>query len=188
MNFYNLTVGIGSITTLSALAIYRCKLVVQKHVHPPNRISAFTNHSVRLGRRQASLLLALIWSYALIVTCPPLFGWGHYDREAAHIRYIKSISCWMTYVISILCLSISCSVDWQLKFDNNRSYVFYVFAMGLFVPTVVIVVSYSNILRVVRRVKREISRQRTSVLVKSTQKNIDTGTRPRNDRRSWWPS
>ena len=76
----------------------------------------------------------------------------------------------MTYVISIPCLSISCSVDWQLKFDNNRSYVFYVFAMGLFVPTVVIIVSYSNILRVVRQVKREI-RQRTSVLVKSTQKN-----------------
>ena len=76
----------------------------------------------------------------------------------------------MTYVTSIPCLSISCSVDWQLKFDNNRSYVFYVFAMGLFVPTVVIVVSYSNILRVVRQVKREI-RQRTSFLVKSTQKN-----------------
>jgi c-opsin len=76
----------------------------------------------------------------------------------------------MTYVISIPCLFISCSIDWQLKFDNNRSYVFYVFAMGLFVPTVVIVVSYSNILRVVRRVKREI-RQRTSFLVKLTQKN-----------------
>ena len=66
----------------------RCKLVVQKHAHPPNRISAFTNHSVRLERHQAALLLTLIWSYSLAVTCPPLFGWGHYDREAAHIRFL----------------------------------------------------------------------------------------------------
>lgn len=81
--------GIGSITTLSALAIFRCKLVVQKHLHPPNRVSAFTNRSVRLGQRQAALLLTSIWTYALAVTCPPLLGWGHYGREAAHIRYNK---------------------------------------------------------------------------------------------------
>jgi c-opsin len=42
--------------------------------------------SAKLGRVQAAVLLTLIWSYALAVTCPPLFGWGRYDREAAHIR------------------------------------------------------------------------------------------------------
>ncbi len=68
--------------------MFRCKLVVQKHVHPPNRISAFTNHSVRMERHQAALLFALIWSYSLAVTCPPLFGWGHYDLEAGHIRFL----------------------------------------------------------------------------------------------------
>ncbi|KAK4011686.1 hypothetical protein OUZ56_020804 [Daphnia magna] len=132
------TAGIGSITTLSALAIFRCKLVVQKHLHPPNRVSAFTNRSVRLGQRQAALLLTSIWTYALAVTCPPLLGWGHYGREAAHI---------------------SCSVNWELKMDGNRSYIFYMFAMGLFLPMVVIITSYSNILRVVRKVKREINQR-----------------------------
>lgn len=36
--------------------------------------------------------------------------------------------------------------------DNNRSYILYMFAMGLIVPLVVIVVSYASILRVVRKV------------------------------------
>jgi hypothetical protein len=37
------------------------------------------------------MLLIIIWIYTLAITCPPLFGWGRYDREAAHIRY-KTIS------------------------------------------------------------------------------------------------
>jgi c-opsin len=83
-------IGIGSITTLTALALWRCQLVVYC---PANRSGAFANHhsggggSAKLGRVQAAVLLTLIWSYALAVTCPPLFGWGRYDREAADIRY-----------------------------------------------------------------------------------------------------
>lgn len=56
---------------------------------------------------------------------------------------------------------ISCSVNWELKMDGNRSYIFYMFAMGLFLPTVTIIVSYTNILRVVRNVKREINQRAT---------------------------
>jgi len=80
--------GIGSITTLTALALWRCQLVVYC---PANRSGAFANHggggsSAKLGSVQAAILLTLIWAYSLAVTCPPLFGWGRYDREAAHIR------------------------------------------------------------------------------------------------------
>jgi c-opsin len=78
--------GIGSITTLSVLAILRCKIVVQNHVYSANRFSAFTTRSVRLGCHKATLLLTLIWSYVLLVTCPPMFGWGQYDREPSQIR------------------------------------------------------------------------------------------------------
>jgi c-opsin len=80
-------VGIGSITTLTALALWRCQLVVYC---PANRNGAFSGvggGSGKLGRVQAAVLLTLIWSYSLAVTCPPLFGWGRFDREAAHIRY-----------------------------------------------------------------------------------------------------
>jgi hypothetical protein len=37
---------------------------------------------------------------------------------------------------------------------NNRSYIFYMFAFGLVVPFLVIVVSYVSILRVVKKVTR----------------------------------
>ncbi|KAI9554586.1 pteropsin8 [Daphnia sinensis] len=124
------TAGIGSITTLTALALWRCQLVVYC---PAKRGSAFANNNNnggRLGYCRAALLLAIIWTYSLAVTCPPLFGWGRYDREASHI---------------------SCSVNWESKMDNNRSYIFYMFALGLFVPLVIIVASYVSILRVVKK-------------------------------------
>ncbi|XP_046451536.1 melanopsin-like [Daphnia pulex] len=129
------TAGIGSITTLTALALWRCQLVVYC---PAKRSGAFANHhsggggggSAKLGRVQAAVLLTLIWAYSLAVTCPPLFGWGRYDREAAHI---------------------SCSVNWESKMANNRSYILYMFAFGLFVPFLVIICSYVSILRVVKQ-------------------------------------
>ena len=48
--------------------------------------------------------------------------------------------------------NISCSVNWESKMDNNRSYILYMFAFGLFVPLVVIISSYVSILRVVKKV------------------------------------
>ncbi len=48
----------------------------------------------------------------------------------------------------------SCSVNWESKMANNRSYILYMFAFGLVVPLVVIVVSYVSILRVVKKVTR----------------------------------
>ncbi|XP_045029547.1 melanopsin isoform X1 [Daphnia magna] len=125
------TAGIGSITTLTALALWRCQLVVYC---PAKRSNAFANNNNggRLGHCRAVFLLASIWTYSLAVTCPPLFGWGRYDREAAHI---------------------SCSVNWESKMDNNRLYIVYMFAFGLFVPLAVIVISYVSILRVVKKTK-----------------------------------
>jgi c-opsin len=77
----------------SALAMLRWKFVVQKYTHPPHRISLpFPNPGIRMDRRRAALLLILIWSYSLAVTCPPLFGWGHtshHDLVAAHIRFVE---------------------------------------------------------------------------------------------------
>ena len=49
-------------------------------------------------------------------------------------------------------------MNWELKIDGNRSYIFYLFTFGLIVPTAVILVSYSNILREVRKVKSEIKK------------------------------
>ncbi|KAI9554587.1 pteropsin7 [Daphnia sinensis] len=118
--------GIGSITTLTVLALWRCQLVV---FCPSKRSGAFASN-IGGGHCRAVFLLAIVWAYTLAVTCPPLFGWGRYDREASHI---------------------SCSVNWESKMDNNRLYIVYMFTFGLFVPLAIIVVSYVSILRVVRK-------------------------------------
>jgi hypothetical protein len=47
---------------------------------------------------------------------------------------------------------LSCSVNWESKMANNRSYILYMFTFGLLVPLVVIICSYVSILRVVKQV------------------------------------
>lgn len=46
----------------------------------------------------------------------------------------------------------SCSVNWESKMDNNRSYILYMFAMGLFVPLMAIFTSYISILLFIHKV------------------------------------
>ena len=42
-----------------------------------------------MGHREAVVIIFIIWIYSLAVTLPPLFGWGRYGLEAAHIRYAR---------------------------------------------------------------------------------------------------
>ncbi len=69
---------------------------------------------------------------------------------------ISTVICFLiwNYCVWIYC---SCSVNWESKMANNRSFILYMFAFGLFVPLVVIVVSYFSILRVVKKVNRPAS-------------------------------
>ncbi|KAK4011805.1 hypothetical protein OUZ56_020917 [Daphnia magna] len=152
---------IGSITTLTVLALWRCQHVIW---YSAKRNGPFTDHNGRLGFRQGALLLTLIWTYTLAVTCPPLFGWGRYDREAAHLRKRKS------------CLS--CSVNWESKMDNNRSYIFYMFAMGLFVPLVAITVSYTSILIFIQKTSKMRRQLKSTLQLASTGQQNDNGGDP----------
>lgn len=63
-----------SITTLTVLAYERFCLV------------AYPFSSRQLNTRNAVISVVFIWIYAIILTTPPLFGWGAYVNEAANIR------------------------------------------------------------------------------------------------------
>ncbi len=73
------------------VAMSRWKLVIQKYT-PPTASHQLVLYEPWRDRHQAALLFTLIWSYSLAVTCPPLFGWGHYDLVAAQIRFVESKS------------------------------------------------------------------------------------------------
>lgn len=68
-----ISVGISSVSTLSVLAVERFCLVA----FPLSR---------HLTRNAAFLIVISIWFYAILLTVPPLFGWGEYVSEAANIR------------------------------------------------------------------------------------------------------
>ncbi|XP_054263968.1 pinopsin-like [Macrosteles quadrilineatus] len=116
--FFMSLLGISSITTLTVLSFERYVIISR-----PFR-------SRHLTHRGAAYLILGIWGYSLVLTTPPLFGWGAYVHEAANI---------------------SCSVNWETRSYNATTYIVFLFALGLVVPVVVICFSYINIIRTMRK-------------------------------------
>lgn len=111
--FFMAFLGILSITTLTVLSFDRYLIVAQP----------FKN--LNLTHKSACVLVICIWLYALILTTPPLFGWGSYVNEAANI---------------------SCSVNWEDRTYDSMTYIIYLFLLGLVVPIIVIGFSYMTII------------------------------------------
>ncbi|XP_049943409.1 pinopsin-like [Schistocerca serialis cubense] len=116
--FFMSLLGISSIATLTVLAFERYVMISRPF------------QARRLSRRGAALLVAAIWLYSLLLTAPPLLGWGDYVHEAANI---------------------SCSVNWESRTLGATSYIVFLFAMGLVVPVAVISFSYLNIVRTLKK-------------------------------------
>ncbi|XP_067011411.2 pinopsin [Anabrus simplex] len=116
--FFMSLLGIASITTLMVLSFERYVMISRPF------------HTSHLSRKGALLMVAAIWLYSLMLTVPPLVGWGDYVPEAA---------------------GISCSVNWESRDMNATTYVVFLFAMGLVVPVGVICFSYLNIIRTMKK-------------------------------------
>ncbi|KAG8295938.1 parapinopsin-like [Homalodisca vitripennis] len=116
--FFMSLLGISSITTLMVLSFERYLIISRPF------------HSRHLTHKGAICLILAIWTYSLVLTAPPLFGWGAYVNEAANI---------------------SCSVNWETRSYNATTYILFLFAMGLVVPVVVICFSYINIIRTMKK-------------------------------------
>lgn len=67
-------IGITSITTLTVLSYERFCLVCR-----PLSTRQAHNHN-------SYLTVLLIWTYSLLLTTPPIFGWGQYVVEVPNIR------------------------------------------------------------------------------------------------------
>ncbi|XP_071441381.1 uncharacterized protein [Hetaerina americana] len=111
--FFMSLLGIASITTLMVLSFERYVMISK-----PFQVR-------RLSHKGAIALIGAIWVYSLVLTTPPLFGWGDYVNESANI---------------------SCSVNWESKTISATTYIIFLFAMGLVVPVSVICFSYFNII------------------------------------------
>ncbi|KAM7043501.1 LOW QUALITY PROTEIN: parapinopsin-like [Acridotheres tristis] len=75
--------------------------------------------------------IILSWTYALLWTVPPLFGWSSYGPEGP---------------------GITCSVNWHSKDANNTSYIICLFIFCLVIPLAIIVYSYGKLLCAVTQV------------------------------------
>ncbi|ESN99522.1 hypothetical protein HELRODRAFT_84106, partial [Helobdella robusta] len=106
--------GLGSITCLAFISIDRYMAIV----HP----------FYMLNKKSSSVLTLLqigaVWSWALIWSVMPLFGWGRFIPEA---------------------FGVSCTFDYLTRTWSNICFNYVLITCGFFLPVVIIVTSYIGI-------------------------------------------
>uniref|UniRef100_A0A182NFH8 G-protein coupled receptors family 1 profile domain-containing protein n=1 Tax=Anopheles dirus TaxID=7168 RepID=A0A182NFH8_9DIPT len=127
--FFMSLLGIASITTLTVLSYERFCLISRPF------------SAQHRSKQEACLAVLFIWSYSFALTSPPLFGWGAYVNEAANIRWAHR-----------------CSVNWESQTANATSYIIFLFIFGLILPLAVIMYSYVNIIREMRKNSARVGR------------------------------
>ncbi|CAL4138668.1 unnamed protein product, partial [Meganyctiphanes norvegica] len=81
-----------------------------------------------LTRRKALVMVLTTWTIAITAALPPFFGWGAYAPEG---------------------ILDSCSFDYLTQDFNTKSYYFFIFIVDFCVPLLVIIISYSLIVKTV---------------------------------------
>uniref|UniRef100_A0A673JQG9 Pinopsin-like n=1 Tax=Sinocyclocheilus rhinocerous TaxID=307959 RepID=A0A673JQG9_9TELE len=84
--------------------------------------------------RKAWLFITGCWLYSLMWTVPPLFGWSSYGPEGP---------------------GTTCSVQWNQRAPETRSYVICLFVFCLLLPLLLMVYCYGKILIAIHGVKNE---------------------------------
>ncbi|XP_075429343.1 pinopsin-like isoform X2 [Ascaphus truei] len=119
--FSNSLFGIVSLVSLSILS-YERYITVRKGTK-----ADMSNY------RDAWIGILVSWSYSLLWTMPPLFGWSSYGPESS---------------------GTTCSVLWHVRSTNNVSYIVCLFLFCLVLPLLVMIFCYVQIVKEIRRVCR----------------------------------
>ncbi|XP_073789197.1 opsin 8, group member b isoform X1 [Danio rerio] len=78
----------------------------------------------KISKRNAKILVATTWLYALLWAIFPLIGWGKYGPEP---------------------FGLSCTLDWRDMKEHSQSFVITIFLMNLILPAIIIVSCYCGI-------------------------------------------
>ncbi|KAM6064183.1 LOW QUALITY PROTEIN: opsin-3-like [Theristicus caerulescens] len=121
--FANALCGIVSLISLAVLSYERyCTMTGTTEADTTNYRKTWTG-------------IILSWTYSLVWTAPPLFGWSSYGPEGP---------------------GTTCSVNWHSRDANNVSYIICLI-FCLLIPFVIIVYSYGKLLCAIRQVSRFLS-------------------------------
>ncbi|XP_020281159.1 green-sensitive opsin-like [Pseudomyrmex gracilis] len=117
------TMGFASIGNLTVMAMERYLLV------------KFPMKS--LSKRNAYLVIFLVWIYAFCLSIPPFFNWGVYGFEAGNI---------------------SCSVSWNQHDPktHNDTYIGFLFVFGFFLPITLISFSYCGMIGTMKSIRKRL--------------------------------
>ena len=131
--------------TLSVLAFQRYMMVTRDRQFP-------------LSTPLSTILtLSFIWTYTLLVSIPPVLGWGEFNKNSLHVRNVKILKCcfFMTVMNSFNPFS-SCGVKWVGSEDDrlhHMAYMFYIYMFGFIIPVSIV---FSSYLKIVKTLKQKV--------------------------------
>ncbi|TRY66132.1 hypothetical protein DNTS_029072 [Danionella cerebrum] len=105
--------GAASMMTITIMAVVR--FIVSLTFQSPKE---------KISKRNAQLLVAATWLYALLWAIFPLIGWGKYGPES---------------------FGLSCTLAWREMKEHSQSFIITIFLMNLVLPALIIISCYSGI-------------------------------------------
>jgi len=109
-------------------------------------------NGVKITPGKAFILLLLIWTYSVVISMMPFFGWGGYMAEG---------------------LLVTCGYDYLSQEWNRKSYMIFAFAFNFLCPITMICFFYSKIVKAVVMHEAALKAQAKKMNVDSLRSNTD---------------
>ena len=95
-------------------------------------------------------IITAIWLYSLVLSLPPVFGWGSYvpelsglGQEQIYLQKLQFVYNWVTsytkiYIYSLF--TVRCTPDWHTE-NKSISYVLWILIVGFVIPASITVIT-----------------------------------------------
>ncbi|XP_069938042.1 compound eye opsin BCRH2-like [Cherax quadricarinatus] len=139
--FFGSVFGLTSLVTLAAIGYDRYCVIVR----------AFQGSHI--SSLKAMIIILLCWSYSIIISIWPFFGWNAFIPEG---------------------ILTSCSFDYISQDWNTKSYGVFLFVMCYAFPLTVVIFVYAQIVLAIRQHEKALREQAKKMNVEHLRSNIDT--------------
>lgn len=130
-------------------------MAIERHVKLCSSVRAKQNF-----HKTKRCIVVSIWLYALLMSFPPIVGWGNYVKDA---------------------YCASCTFDFYSRNLNAKSYLIFLLAFGFLLPCFIIIACYVSIFRRIREsrnaVKKMLLMKETEIILKSDETQNLMGSR-----------
>ena len=126
---------------------------------------------VKLNFIKATVIILLVWIYAVLACIPPFLGWGGYALGKSKFVIFSSLKSIERIISFLEGLFLTCSYDFLSEDWNKRSFIIYAFTANYCIPMLCVIFFYSQIVKAVVAHEAALRAQAKKMNVESLRSN-----------------